>query len=399
MRRFEIGGVVLDEADPDLTAVVAAAYRDRVRPLCLCKQPGIAMYVACIGDQHVIKRMPLTGGLHDPGCDSYEPSLELSGLGPLMGNAIRLDPETGQAALRLEFSLSRTGSRAPPTPGASEASSVKSEARRLSLRALLHFLWNEAGLTKWTSVWSGKRQWWNLRWHLIEAAKTMVVKGAPLNEVLLVPEPFRASSKAAIEERRAAALSAILPQKSGPRRLMVLVGQVKEFQAARGGHRVIVKHMPGFPLLLDDKGWQRLTARFEVELALWSANDDAHLVAIATFGVNDAGLAAIEEIALMMVTENWIPYESVHEERLVGALAKLREQSIKGLRYGLPSDQPMVTALLMQRQPKPLALFIVPGSADDAYEAGLSEMIAARPDFESWIWRVAEGDMPPLPGR
>lgn len=327
MRRFEIGGVVLDEADPDLTAAVAAAHRDRVRPLCLCRQPGVAMYVARIGDQHVIKRMPLTGGLHDPECDSYEPPLELSGLGPLMGNAIRLDPETGQAALRLEFSLSRTGSRAPPTPGASEASSVKSEARR------------------------------------------------------------------------AAALSAILPQKTGPRRLMVLVGEIKEFQAARGGHRVLVKHMPGFPLLLNDKGWQRLKARFEIELALWSANDAAHLVAIATFGVNEAGLAAIEEIALMMVTENWIPYESVHEERLVGALAKLREQSIKGLRYGLPSDQPMVAALLMQRQPKPLALYIVPGSADDAYEAELSEMIAARPDFESWIWHVAQGDMPLLPAR
>ncbi len=101
----------------------------------------------------------------------------------------------------------------------------------------------------------------------------------------------------------------------------------------------------------------------------------------------------------MMVTENWIPYESVHGERLVGALAKLREQSIKGLRYGLPSDQPMGAALLMQRQPKPLALYIVPGSADDAYEAELSEMIAARPDFESWIWHVAQGDMPLLPAR
>lgn len=121
MRRFEVGGVTLDEADPDLAAAVAAAYRDRVRPLCLCRQPGVPMYVARIGDQYVIKRMPLTGGLHDPGCDSYEPPLELSGLGPLMGNAIRLDPETGQAALRLKFSLSRTGGRAPPTPGPSEA--------------------------------------------------------------------------------------------------------------------------------------------------------------------------------------------------------------------------------------------------------------------------------------
>lgn len=399
MRRFEIAGAVLDETDPGLGAAVADAYRNRLRPLCLCRQPGIPMYVARIGDQHVIKRMPFTGGTHDAACESYEPPLELSGLGTLMGNAIRLDPESGLAALRLDFSLTHTGSRASPTPGASEASSVKSEARRLSLRALLHFLWNEAGLTKWTVVWTGKRQWWNMRWHLIEAAKTMMVKGVPLSELLLVPEPFRAANKSAIEERRATALRAIQAQNAGPRRLMVLVGEIKEFQPARGGHRIVVKHMPGFPLLLEDKAWQRLKTRFEVELALWSANDGSHLIAIATFGVNAAGLAAIDEIALMIVGENWIPYESVYEEKLVGALARLREPSIKGLRYSLASDQPAAAALLMQHQPKPLALYIVPASADDAYEAALAEMIAARPDFESWIWRVAEGDMPPMSAR
>lgn len=397
MRRFEIAGAVYNEDDRNFGAAAAAAYRDRIRPRCLCRDPGIAMYVARIGDQHVIKRMPLTGGQHDPGCGSYEPPLEMSALWALLGNAIRLDAETGLAGLRLDFSLTHRGNRAPPTPGSAESSAVKSEARRLSLTALLHFLWNEAGLTKWTSVWSGKRQWWNLRWHLIEAARTMMVKGAPLSEVLLVPEPFWAASKAAIEQRRAETLRALDPRKTGPRRLMIMVGEVKEFQPARGGYRVMVKHMPGFPLLLEDTAWQLLTARFEVELALWSANDGAHLVTIATFGINAAGLAIIEEIALMIVSENWIPYESVHEERLVGALAKLRTQSIKGLRYGIPKDQPMEAALLLQRQPRPVALYIMPAHADEGFETALADLIAARPGFDSWIWRLADGDMPPLP--
>lgn len=399
MRRFEIAGAVMEENDPAFSAALDRAYRDRMRPLCLCRQPGVPMYIARIGDQLVIKRMPLTGGNHDPSCDSYEPPLELSGLGALMGGAIRLDAATGMAALRLDFSLSRTGSRAPPTAGAAESGSVKSEARRLSLRGLLHFLWNEAGLTKWTAVWIGKRHWWNMRWHLMEAARTMAVKGGPLSDVLLVPEPFRAANKAAIEERRAAAMSAIQPQKTGPRQLMVLVGEVKEFQPGRGGHRLIVKHMPGFPLLLDDKTWQRVERRFETELALWAANDASHLMAIATFGLNAAGVAIVEEIALMIVGENWIPYESAHEQRLVEALAKVREQSIKGLRYTLPAEQPIVAALLMQHQPRPLALYVVPSNADDAYGEALEEMIAARPEFDSWVWRTGHGDMPPLPVR
>lgn len=399
MRRFEIAGAVLSEDDPALSAAIAAAYRDRIRPLCLCREPGVPMYVAAMGDQHVIKRMPLSGGQHDPACDSYEPPIDLSGLGPLMGSAIRLDPDSGMAALRLEFSLTRTGSRAAPTPAVSESTSVKSEARRLSLRALLHLLWNEAGLTKWTSAWAGKRHWWNIRWHLLEAAKTMLVKGAALGEVLLIPEPFRAENKDAIEQRRAGALSVIQPQRTGPRKLMVLVGEVKEFQAARGGHRLVIKHMPGFPFLLDDHCWQRVQARFEAEFALWSANDASHLIVIATFGLNAAGIAIIEEIALMVVAENWIPYESAQELRLVEALAKIREQSVKGLRYASPSDQPIAAALLMQHRPRPVALFVVPASADDAYEAALEEMITSRPEMDSWIWHTGQGDMPALPAR
>jgi hypothetical protein len=399
MRRFEIAGAVLNENDPALPTAIAAAYRDRMRPLCLCREPGIPMYVAAMGEQFVVKRMPLSGGQHDPACDSYEPPLDLSGLGPLMGSAIRLDPASGMAALRLEFSLTRTGSRAAPTPGASESTSVKSEGRRLSLRGLLHLLWNEAGLTKWTSAWAGKRHWWNIRWHLIEAAKTMLVRGAPLSEVLLVPEPFRAENKDAIEQRRAAALSGIQPQKNGPRKLMVLVGEVKEFQAARGGHRLVVKHWPGFPILLDERAWTRVQARFEAELALWAANDTSHLITVATFGLNAAGLAIIEEIALMVVAENWIPYESAQELHLVETLAKLREQSIKGLRYASPADQPIAAALLMQHRPRPLALFVVPASADDAYEAALEEMIASRPEMDSWIWHAGQEEMPTLPVR
>jgi hypothetical protein len=227
----------------------------------------------------------------------------------------------------------------------------------------------------------------------------MIVKGGPLSDMLLVPEPFRAANKEAIEQRRAAKLSEIQPQKAGPRKLMLVVGEVKEFQPGRGGHRLVVKHMPGFPFLLDEKSWQRVQTRFEIELALWAANDASHLMAIATFGMNAAGLAIVEEIALMAVAENWIPYESAHEQRLVEALAKVREQSIKGLRYAAPAEQPIVAALLMQHRPRPVALFVVPAGADDAYDAALEELIASRPEMDSWIWRTAHGDMPALPAR
>lgn len=133
--------------------------------------------------------------------------------------------------------------------------------------------------------------------------------------------------------------------------------------------------------MIDDALHRRLQARFDV---------------IATFGLNSTGLAIVEEIALMVVSENWIPYETFPEKRLVDGLARLREKSVKGLRFDLQPDQPIANALLQKRD-EPIALFVVPVGTDQNYEASLDEMIAARPEIGSWVWRVGEGDMPPLP--
>lgn len=398
MRRLRIGGEIFAEDSPALQAALAGAYGSKQRPLCLCREAGVAMYVARMGDHYLIKRMPLTGGDHEPGCFSFEPPDELSGLGALMGGAIQLDPESGMAALKLDFSLSRMGRRPASAASRNGKDPLKSETRKLGLRAMLHYLWHEAELTAWTSQWTGKRYWWNIQWHLVEAARHMLVKGAPLSDILFVPEPFRSANKQAIEQRRVAAFAAARSPRSGPRRLMMLVGEVKDFAPTRAGHKLVVKHLPGFVFLLDNELHSRMQARFESEIALWSADDESHLMAIATFGLNSVGLAIVEQIPLMVVSENWIPYESLQEKQLVDALSKLRERSVKGLGYNLPVGQPIASAIFQQR-PRPLALYLVPPDADERFETALGELIASRPGMESWIWRSHEGEMPTLPVR
>src|SRR3954452_2292633 len=141
MRRFRIGGEVYSDEGPELQVALAGAYARKERPLCLCRDSGCAMYIAQIGDSYVIKRLPFSGGGHDPSCDSYESPYELSGLGALMGSAIQLDPQSGMAALKLDFSLSKTGSRAASVPAGQSSASVTADPRRMSLRGLLHYLW------------------------------------------------------------------------------------------------------------------------------------------------------------------------------------------------------------------------------------------------------------------
>lgn len=396
MRRFRLADRIIEEADEALQDVLADAYRNRVRPLCLCKEPGLAMYIAQVGGQYIIKRMPLSGDAHDTNCPSYDPPDELSGLGVLLGSAIQVDPESGLSALKVDFSLTRMGARAAPAIGAGGAESVAGGTKKLSLRSLLHYLWQQAELTSWTSRWAGKRHWWNSRWHLLEAAEQMRIKGGTLRDVLFVPESFRATDKAAIEQRRVAAMASAVPPRSGPRKLMILVGEVKEIVPARNGHRLIVKHMPDFPFMLDEALHRRLCARFEIEFALWDADEQSHLMVIATFGLSPAGLALVEEIALMIVSNNWIPYDSVYEKRLVDALAKVRPRSVKGLRYDLSPETPSVAAIL-QTGSQPVGLYIVQQTADNDYEDALRYLIASRPDIGYWVWRVSDGEMPTLP--
>lgn len=396
MRRFRIGEEIYADDAAALGNVLAAAYERRERPLCMCREEGLPMYIARIGSQYLIKRMPLTGSGHDPSCDSYESPYELSGLGPLMGSAIQVDPDSGMAALKLDFSLSKTGSRTASQQARHGPNGVSGEARKLSLRGLLHYLWHEAELTVWTSLWAGKRHWWNVQWHISEAAKQMIVKGWPLAETLFVPEAFRVDKKEEIEKRRAEALALAATPNSGPRRLMVLVGEMKALEPARVGRKLVVRHMPGFPFMVDNDLHRRLRTHFAGEFSLWEADDRSHLMAIATFGLNPAGLAVIEEIAVMVVNENWIPYETIHEKKLIEALATIREKSVKGLRYNLRADQPIANAMFQSRT-QPIALYIVPAGADGTFEASLDEMIAARPEISSWLWRIDEGDIPPLP--
>lgn len=396
MRQFLIGNQVLDESSPDFQLQLERAYEQKLRPLCRCREPPVPMYIARMEGQFLIKRMPLSGRDHDPACPSYEPPYELSGLGPLIGNAIQIDAATGAAMLKLDFSLSKRGSRSASASSSAASERVRSDPKKLSLKAMLHYLWETGELTEWTSLWAGRRGWGRVRSSLLNAARQMIVRGGPLSDILFVPEVFHQEDKEGISARRAAMLAGAQVTGPGPRKLMMTVAEVKEFSSARDGQKILVRHLP-FPFLIDESAWKRLQARYETELELWRSNQEFHLITITTFSISGAGIASVEEVALMVVNENWIPFETIHEQQLLERLSGLKRRSIKGLRFDLSRVQPIASVTLPEARPGPVAMFVVPTNADEDYEVALNEMIAARAEMTPWIWRVAEGEMPRLP--
>jgi len=395
MSIYQIGGQRIQPDDPNLPALLADIYRSRERPLCLCRSPGVAMYVAKVNEKHIIKRMPETGGDHAPTCDSYEPPAELSGLGQVIGSAIQIDPEVGTTALKFDFALSKGGGRSPPAPSDKETDSVKTDGNKLTLRGTLHYLWEEAGFNRWAPTMAGKRSWYVVRKYLLQAAQDKTAKGSSLASMLYVPESFNAEKKAEITQRRTAQMMGVATAEKGAKRLMIVIGEVKDIAPSRYGHKVVLKHVPDSHFMMNDDLHKRLFKRFALEIGLCDALEDSHLMMIGTFGVGLTGVASLEEVALMCVTENWVPFESVFDKTLLDALTQQNRRFMKGMRYNLPSTRPLACAVASDTEPTPTAMYVIPPGADEAYVTAVDELIAES-KLPSWKWEA--GDlMPPLP--
>lgn len=385
-RRFEIGSRGFADA-------VAEAHTAHQRPRCMCLVKGVEMYVARLGDGYIVKRMPDTGSHHAPDCPSYEPPAEFSGLGQVLGSAITEDPATGETTLKLDFPLTKMPGRSTIPPAGGEGDSVSSTGTRLSLRGLLHYLWDQAELTRWHPGFGGKRTWATVRRHLLHAAEHKLARGDALRTRLYVPETFSIEERDAINARRLAQWRSAVPAPGNAQQLMLLICEVKEIVPARYGFKVIVKHMPDQAFVIDEHFFRRLGRRFEAELALWGASDDIHMVMIATFAVSSAGVPAIHELCLMLATRQWLPVEDGFEKQLVDRLVGESRAFVKGLHYNLAKGDRIASAALTDCEGSAPMLFIAPAILDEA-EARHS---AGDPSQTVWTWRRSGEPMPPFP--
>ncbi len=397
---YLIGGQCFEVGSPRLAEAVAEAHAARQRPRCLCLAKGVEMYIARLAgaqDGYVVKRMPGTGNQHAPDCPCYEPPPEATGLGQVLGSAISEDPATGETTLKLDFPLSKIAGRSAAPAAGGDSDSVTSSGTRLSLRGLLHYLWNQAELTRWHPGFAGKRNWGTVRSHLLRAAEHKIARGDALRGRLYVPEMFSVEERDAINARRLTQWQHVMAAPGRPQQLMLLIGEAKEIVPARYGYRCVVKHVPDQAFAIDEPLYRRLGRRFDTELALWGSADSVHMVIIATFGVSEAGVPAIAEMSLMPVTLQWLPIEDSFERQLVEQLVAQGRSFIKGLRYNLRRDQCLATATLTDMgSPGPLLFIVLPGLDGTVEPEGLSNGIA-RGEEPAWTWRPGSEGMPRLP--
>jgi uncharacterized protein DUF1173 len=384
IQRFAIKGRVIEADDPQLQDALTHVYDTPERPRCLCVPGGVEMYVAR-HRQFVVKRMPDSGSAHHPGCPSYEPELQCSGLGELVGEAV-LESEPGHVELRVDFPWTRMIGRGVPRGVPQDVSEVEVPGRRMSLRALMHYLFERAGFNRWSPAMAGKRNQGVLRKYLLEAAEEIMVKGVPLSERLYVPEPFSESTKAEAAQRRREKLTVLTPR-DGQMPLAVVIGEFKASESTAQGCRVWIRHMPDAPLLIAGRSWARIERAFAPLFEARDADTDhrVRLILAALIRARREHTYEVDAASLMLASEQWIPIEGVHELPLIAALVAQRRRFVKPLRYDARSAAAFANAMLLDAGPASVPLHVVSAFMEPRERAAKESAIAASGQ-DAWVW-------------
>lgn len=388
---YLIQGKSVSVDSPGYQEALVRLYYGKKRPLCPCRKPPTPMYIAKVNGHWIVKRMPNTGSYHDLECKSYEIPGGLSGLDQLLGSAIKENNDDGLTALRFDFAMSKGTSKSISTTNTETKKSVKTEGKRLSLRGLLHFLWEQAEFNKWSPGMAGKRNWFIIRKYLYEAAKEMRAKKISLDGLLFIPEVFDLDQQQAINQRRQLSLKHL--HDSGKSQLyMLIVAEMKGIAPARFGYKLVLKHLPDFPILLNDDIHRWMQKDFAMELEPCLADDNGHLIVIGTFSLNASGIAIIKEMALMVVNEQWIPYENRDELKLLAHLIQSNRRFIKCLRYNLRPKIPIASVILANKDNEQTAIYVCPTNASDDYRQALENLIE-KSAVQGRIWGTGRSEL------
>jgi hypothetical protein len=398
--RYFARGRVFSAGDEQLQAALARIYESSERPRCMCVRGGVEMYIARHAE-FVVKRMPGTGHLHHATCPSFEPEAGESGLGELLGEAI---VETGpeQVEIRTGFPLARVaGKPMPKGEPCDDPVVVNAPRKRMSLRAVLHFLYDRAGFNRWYPAMEGRRSQSVIQRFLTAAAKGVTLKGGTLEERLYVPEQFRSDEADEIGQRRRRKLAMLMsPESDVAFKMAIVVGQlIPPVEAMTYGRRLVIKHMPDVRLYMDSKAWEKAERGYSSILQAVDADVDRkpRIVVAALIYAKREYQYQVDTLTMMLVTDQWVPLDGLYELPLIETLQREGRSFFKPLKFDAKSAAGFPNVLLLDAGPQPVPMHVVRPFAEPK-ERALKDKAIKSSEQRPWVWET-DKQLPPLPLR
>lgn len=342
-------------------------------------------------DSYGLARFPLTGEEHGRECRFYAPNPAKSGMGGYEKGVIEERPD-GTTKIRLSVGLiKRDPATVQAVPNLDQPAVIGKIRAQPTMRllGLLHLLWNEAGLNIWWPAMEKKRNLGRIHWWLNSAAEHIIAGKVTLNSVLLAGAMSESGADAKRNHSRVK--DAIQKQT----RLVVIV-PLATYSADRG--KAIHSKLPiagyhGIPLLeMTESKWKTAERQFPLSVAAWRQGHRVMAIAQVDPRKEKHGhVAEVVNLALMQVTQNWIPVDSSYEQIIADKLAAERRGYMKPLRFDAGEDTIFPDFILLDTDKNtPMEVF---GRTDEAYEARKAEKVEYyKENFGSdgwWCWNAA----------
>jgi len=313
-------------------AVLEKAY-GRTHAICRCPGQGerkLAIKRRDDTDGFHLARFAGTGSEHANECRFYAPAPERSGMQGYEAGVVE-EGDDGTLRVRLARGLVELPARASSTHGDRlTQNDTHTRKRAMTLLGLLCLLWQETRLNIWYPAMEGKRNSEQVHGLLRKTAQRIKAGRVMLHEVLMVcatPRSRAEASNVAVAER---------VSKAGRRALVI--SPLARFDA--GKHNAPLSKLPvagpyGIPYLsMAPEVWDDAQNRFHSEVAAWKRGERIMVLAQLNLTPDRTQVRAqVTDLALMHISQRWIPLDSEYESLLESKLAATERSFEKPLRY------------------------------------------------------------------
>lgn len=377
-------------------SALLSAHQNKLAVSCCCNWPGPRRFSVrhmSGSDSYHLARYANTGEEHALDCCYYSPNPDKSGRGGYSKGVVE---ETSDGDLRIKLTLSlrkqEPADTGEPRPERSNAQSARATKPAMTLLGLLHLLWTEAELNVWSPGMAGKRDTSRIHARLVSAANRITTHRLRLDDALVVATSISGGKQQKANAEKVA--SAI----RNTRRLLVIAPLAAYSQERADGTPgfLAIKGFHGVPKLnYDADTWASVQRRYKRELSAWGQGK--RIIAIVQTDLPDSSsVAKALNIALMVVSDEWIPVDSSYETTIEAKLRAEERRFYKPLRFDAANDAVFPDFWLLDlpsNREYPLEVY---GRTDEKYLARKA-VKAAHYDSEYgsspehwWQWNAAE---------
>lgn len=332
--RIQVGDFVVPlaalRADPQRFGTrLARARSEHGNAWCLCCEQPLKLVIrrSSTGRYHVAG-WPGDGTLHASKCAFHKLDASLTGRSGYTATAIA-ETDDG-TSIRLAAALRQRVDRALVRPKEKLAGQPAAASRRaVGLLGMLHFLWEQAHLTRWSP--GETRDWTECHHRLRREIAECRTQDGKLGDLLYLVPPFRHDAA----ERNAARFQ-LFTQRLGRRaegtiRRGLVLGEIRQLEATTYGQRIGIAHLRGH-LYISDQLAARAAHSYRAAFASTAAA--GRRVGLFVVEPSKSGTYLnVCDLAIMLTSKAYLPVDSSHEITMADALTAARRLFVKPLRY------------------------------------------------------------------